>query len=53
MALRIKGLFGRCAEVASESEVLRVGARMGLTSTSSLHGVDLTAFSGSTPKPWP
>src|ERR1700728_1979931 len=53
IALRIKGLFGRCAEVAMESDVLRMGARMGLTCTCSPQGVDFTAFRGRTPKPWP
>ena len=31
-----------------DSEVFRIGARMGLTSTSSTHCVDFTAFKGST-----
>src|ERR1700691_4155267 len=53
IALRMSGLFGRCAEVASDSDVLRTGATMGLTDTSSPQGVDFTALKGRTAKPWP
>src|SRR5882762_4962946 len=53
IALRMRGLLGRCADIAMESDVLRMGARMGTTRTSAPHCVDFTAFNGSTPNPWP
>src|SRR5208283_1538568 len=53
IALRISGPFGRCAEVAMDSEVLSTGLMIGLTEICSAHGVDLRAFIGSTPYPWP
>src|ERR1700722_4162792 len=52
-ALRMRGLLGRCAEIAMDREVFKVGARMGLTCTSSTHWLDFTAFRGSTPNPCP
>ena len=51
MALRMKRLLGRSEEVTMESEIVSVGARIGLADTSSLHGVDLTALMGSTANP--
>src|ERR1700683_2921370 len=53
IALRISGLFGRCAEVARDSGDLSTGRAIGVASAASAHWVALTAFIGSTPNPWP
>ena len=51
MALRMNRLLGRSEEVTIDSEIVSVGARMGLTTTSPLQGVDLTALMGRTANP--